>query len=134
MSERKLGMYETTETYITPRLPNRAHTAGQLHENEGSYNVCLVRAVPTIKRPHCRNCQDVGYVFLSFCTAGPFQHIPAHGKGEKVTYFNGGQGVGKGWFIVRETIQYQCPNCQGKPEDLEYAAEEGDDVPWFVDE
>jgi len=58
----------------------------------------------------CKNCGDVGYVYVTFCEAGPFRSPP--GTRKPIKWYDGGPDAGKGWYIVGETRAYLCPHCK----------------------
>lgn len=131
--EPKLRMFETTEKYVTPYLPPDALDLARQWEAKGQFNLVFPRLVPVAPEARCPNCQDVGYIYLSFTRAGPFEAPPGHGKGSAIFWHDGGPGIGKGWYISANTRAFVCPECQGSPE--KYAADkaneqEQDDLPY----
>lgn len=130
MAENALGMYGTTEQYITPYLPLEAQEHKTEWERKRPTNLCLQRVLPMRSRVRCMNCQDDGQVYLSFIRAGPFHRAPGHSREESLCWFDGNDLVKKGWYIVVKTRAYECPACQGRPETV--AEPEGQtEIPWW---
>jgi hypothetical protein len=130
-------MFETNETYITSYLPTEAHeVAAEWTAKKPSYRV-LHRIVPETKAARCRNCQDLAYVMISLCRAGPFRYVPSHGKKDTILWSDGGEGMGKGWYIIANTISFECPHCMGKPMEFDLVEAEArkrqERLPWWTD-
>ena len=113
-------MFKTSETYITPYLPKQA--TQEMKEWMKSGRAAFQRVVIVSSRADCKNCQDERVIYVSFCRAGPFKEVPGHGVGEALTWFDGGPGLGAGWYIiasmktkkgnsVARTVAYPCPHC-----------------------
>jgi len=124
-------MFENFDTYVSPFLPESAKE--KISEWQAKGKLVFQKVVPQQKEPDCKNCQDMAYVYVSFARAGPFKY-PVHTSSPwAMLWFDGGPGVGKGWFIVR-TQSYTCPACSGRPHDtLELEDDAKVEEPWWKD-
>jgi len=105
-------MFEDPGTYVIPYLPSRVKTEANDWRKKG--RAVFQRIISTREDVLCRNCGDVRYIYLSFCKAGPFQSAPS--TKAVVTWFDGDNINGKGFYIVENTVAYSCPHCeQGIP-------------------
>ena len=101
-------MFEDPGSYISPYLTAQAKADARSWRAQGKavfQRICNVR-----DGAECRNCSDVRYVYLSFCKAGPFPSAPS--TKAVVTFFNGDNINGKGYYIVKNTVAYPCPHCE----------------------
>lgn len=110
---------------ITPYLPEAAKIDIAEWKAKGKR---VFQRVPEQNRngqTRCRNCGDLGAVYVSFIKAGPFDRVPSSKK--PLTYCEGGHLVGKGWYIINRTKGYDCPHCEdGVPIAVE--VENGEEV------
>lgn len=140
----KPQMFETNEQYVTPYLPAEAHEHAREWKRRGNTNVVLQRVLSALRvemedgtliTARCQNCQDVGFVYVSFCRAGPFRYAPGHKRGEVITWYDG-DPLETGWYIVVKTQEYTCPHCKGKPMEFDPAEAERvrqEKLPWYHD-
>lgn len=97
----------TKENFVTPYLPESAKGDIKAARFEGK--PCFIRVMPQTGDVHaCKNCSGNGYVYVSYCEAGPFRYAP----GSLATWFDGDGRNGKGWYKIAETVAYKCPECQ----------------------
>ena len=106
-------MTQTQGTKITPILSKDARTAISEWNEERTYNNSFHRVIHQVGNITCQNCGDAQFVLVSFARAGPFEAPPNHAKDESLTYFDGNQFCGKGWYIIKRTVSYPCSNCRG---------------------
>ncbi len=99
-------------TVMTPYLPKITKEDIKDWRSRGTYNNAFYRLIDQVGNVTCNNCGDSGFILVSFTRAGPFQEIPNHKSGEILTYFEGNQFAGKGWYIVVKTNSYDCPECR----------------------
>ena len=128
--------------YITPALPPKALDDIRSWNGRGKYYRAFTRPLKQVdplpngmKYKGCKNCVDADFVMVSFVRAGPFVRVTNHKKGEALIWFSGNGRVGKGWYIVAQTLSYDCPLCRPHGERLvdstELLADLGDDrFPW----
>ena len=121
--------------YITPTLPTKARFDISAWRTRGKYHNAFIRPLVQIDGVLCKNCVDDGYVRVSYCRAGPFASVPNHKAGETLTWFEGDEKNGKGWYIIAHTASYDCPLCrpegdrlEGPQKELEQIIQE--DFPW----
>ena len=101
------------QKFITPFLSKDAQYQITEWKNKKTTNNAFHRLVEHVGNVECQNCGDAGFLLISFSRAGPFQNVPNHPKGETLTYFEGNQFCGKGWYIIKRTVSYPCSNCRG---------------------
>lgn len=104
----KISVPEATkEIFMTPYLPEEAKKAIRTWKSLEGRPV-FIRVVPQTGDKHaCKNCSGNGYVYVSFCSAGPFRYAP----GSLATWYDGGPDYAKGWYTIKETAAYECPHC-----------------------
>jgi len=109
------NIFHDPRVYVTPsQLPPEAEHWQRQEKAIG--RIVFAKAIEK-QSAHCLNCMDLGEVYLTVCTSGPYDGWPS---GAKATYFPGSEQHGEGIYIVRETRTFLCPACQGKPgEELE---------------
>ena len=91
---------------VAPYMPGEARVAAQAHERTG--HPAFVKAYEKSTSPlACPNCQDVGAVMLTLAKAGPFKSPP----GGVITWFDGNEQYGQGWYVIDRTMQFDCPEC-----------------------
>lgn len=123
-------MFENQDVYVTPYYPKSAIEKCEEWESKGKK--CFPKLVPKLNEADCGNCQDMGYVLMSFARAGPFKHPVSTSSPWALMWFDG-PGAGAGWYVVR-TQSFVCPNCAGRPhDDLELEDEEKAQEPWWKD-
>lgn len=122
-------MFETTDVFIAPYLPEEAKEKFREWQLKGK--IAFQKVVPQRKDADCKNCQDIGYIYVSFARAGPFK-APVRTSGDWViSYFDGDESAGKGWYIVR-TQAFLCPACAGRPHDnLELEDDQQQMIEWW---
>lgn len=92
---------------VTPYLPRDAIIAAQAHERTG--HPVFVKAYERADNElACPNCQGVGFIVLNLAKAGPFKSPPPTGV---ITWFDGNERYRAGWYVIAETLQYDCPEC-----------------------
>lgn len=57
----------------------------------------------------CPNCQGNEVVYLCLAEAGPYKLPPVTRK--PIRWFDGDGNFGKGWYIIKSTAAYRCPEC-----------------------
>ena len=98
--------------HITPDLPREAKIQIKSWRSEGKYNKTFHRILEQYPNAHCKNCGDVGFIMVSFSRAGPFDSVPNNKSGEVLTWFDGNDEAGKGWYIINKTLSYPCQHCE----------------------
>jgi len=100
-----------TRKYITPYLGKDIQYKISNARKMGK--TVFIKAFPELATASCRNCGDMGYVYVDFCKAGPFPFPPSSGKAI-ITWFDGNQYTGKGWYIKDDTFPSAapCPHCK----------------------
>ncbi len=116
--EKKRGMFDDQNTYITPYLPREAHELATEWEGKKKHHIAFQYVLASNAHSKCRNCQDFGYVMLRLVKAGPFRQVPNHSKRDTLMWFDGSPGYGKGWYITARTVSFECPHCMGRPEEF----------------
>ena len=99
-------------THITPDLPIAAKEAIRKWRAEGEFNNTFYRVLQQKPMANCQNCGDAGFVMVSFTRAGPFENVPNHRIGETITWFDGNEEAGKGWYIISRTRSFDCQHCK----------------------
>ena len=107
--EKKTEVDYRGQTYITPYLSGQASGAAQDHRSKGK--PVFVKAL--LHNPgtagYCKNCGGGEVIYLTMASAGPFQSVPATKK--SITWFDGDEMNGKGWYIIERTVTFPCPEC-----------------------
>ena len=98
--------------HITPDLPYEAKKRIRDWRAEGKFNNAFYRVIQQKPLTQCRNCADAGFIMVSFTRAGPFENVPNHRKNETITWFDGNEKAGKGWYIISQTRSYDCQHCE----------------------
>lgn len=98
--------------HITPDLPQVALNDIKDWRSKSKFNNVYHRVVEQSPIARCRNCGDTGFILISFTRAGPFEDVPNHKVGESITWFDGDEQCGKGWYIITNTISYDCHHCE----------------------
>ena len=69
----------------------------------------------------CKNCAGAGRIYVSYCAKGPwdapsivFSGRGANKKAMPMTWFDGNGIYYKGWYVIEETVPYDCPRCNGR--------------------
>ena len=106
---------EQQDDYVIPAYPNSAFKFVERKLEDGRR--IFSRPMPQNASSECKNCVDLGQIYLSVARAGPFTHVPGHRKGESLTWFDGDGKSRKGWYIIVETLAFSCPWCQPKDQD-----------------
>ena len=91
---------------ITPYLPPTARN--EIAAWKASGRTAFIRAATPLPNVQCKNCADLGYVYVTFCRAGPMKRVPGSGI---AVYYDGGADAGKGWYVVDHTKAFACPHC-----------------------
>jgi len=97
--------------HITPDLSGRAKGDIKRWRAEGEYNKAFHKVLEQYPGARCKNCGGAGFIMVSFTRAGPFDAVPNHRPGETLTWFEGNNQAGKGWYITNKTISYPCHHC-----------------------
>ena len=93
---------------VTPYLPKEAEADAQAWQRSGK--AAFVKAYEQAHNQLvCPNCQGVGFVMLNLASGGPFSSPPSGGV---ITWFDGNDRYGKGWYRVEKTLAYDCPECK----------------------
>ena len=94
---------------VTPYLPPVAIAEAKAWEKQG--HAAFVKAYDqAINKLVCPNCQGVGFLMLLLTSAGPHSSPSPSGV---MTWFDGSDTHGRGWYTVERTITYECPECKG---------------------
>lgn len=104
---------EAYKQHVTPDLPKDAMEKIKLWEKESRYNKVFHRVLEQLSNAECKNCGDAGFIMVSFTRAGPFESVPNIKKNESLTWFDGNELCGKGWYVVEKTMSYPCHHCDG---------------------
>ena len=95
---------------ITPYLSKEAKIDITTWRNQGK--AAFHRVIEQKPDAECKNCGDWRQIVVSFCSKGPsMQPVTPH---KPSTYFSGNGTVGKGWYLIENTVTYDCPNCSGR--------------------
>jgi hypothetical protein len=105
-------MTESQGALVTPFLSKDDRAEISEWNARNTYNNSFYRVIRQVGNISCQNCGDAGFIVISFTKAGPFESVPGHAKDESLTYFEGNQFCGKGWYIVKRTVSYPCSNCR----------------------
>lgn len=106
---RTMGTAISYPPTVTPYLPGEGKAAVQVHERNG--HPAFVKAYERSANPlACPNCQGVGMIVLNLAASGPFKSPP----GGVITWFDGNEKYGKGWYVIDKTLAFECPECKGK--------------------
>jgi len=109
MKPKKIALPEATEPqYITPYLPADAEQDIEICERSGKAAFIKVIA-QSANAEECKNCAGIGFIYVSFCRAGPIKYHP--GSGSIGIWHDGDHLHGRGWYVVGETRAYPCPHC-----------------------
>lgn len=100
------------KTHVTPFLPAIAREDIEDWKRRKTTNNSFHKLVEQVGDIECQNCGDAGFLLVSFSRAGPFRSVPNHRVGETLTYFDGNQFCGKGWYIIVKTRSFDCSNCR----------------------
>ena len=96
---------------ITPYLPQAAENIIASWEREHRKPAFIVAVEHHPKWLGCQNCNGIGVVYLRLCNAGPYQ--APRSSNTVYTWFDGNECWGKGFYIVKETMGFVCPKCNG---------------------
>lgn len=111
-------MFEQHFGIVTPYLPESAKIAIKRWREKG--RIAFIRPVERKANADCENCQDIGYLFVSFAEAGPFKTPNNVSRGAALTYLAEPgypeSGVHPGWYSIKETRSYRCLECEIIPE------------------
>ena len=106
--QKKTGAAFAYPPTVAPYLPKEAIATAQAHEKTG--HAAFVKAYDKAHSPlACPNCQGMGFVHLVLTKSGP-NSSPS--PGGVLTWFDGNERYGKGWYIIERTLQYDCPECK----------------------
>ncbi len=98
---------------IKPYLPEGAKQDIRDWTAKNKNHKAFYRVIPQMNAS-CQNCGDALFLMVSFARSGPYSQVPGHRRGESLTWFDGSQSAGAGWYIVARTMQYDCPHCRGE--------------------
>jgi hypothetical protein len=96
--------------YVMPYLPKEAEKEIERHEKY-THQPAFVLAFQRFAS-QCPNCGGLGSVMVKFCEAGPFQQPKA--PNVAVTYFEGNNLFPAGWYKIKDTRSWTCPECKGQ--------------------
>lgn len=99
-------------THVTPFLSKDSRIEIQDWKNRKEVHNAFHRLIDQVGNVECKNCGDFQFLLVSFARAGPFRSVPNHRVGETLTWFDGDQFRGKGWYIVVKTRSFDCDNCR----------------------
>jgi hypothetical protein len=99
-------------THITPFLSKDSRIEIQEWNARKNEHNAFHRLIDQVGNVECQNCGDFMFLLVSFVRAGPFRSVPNHRVGETLTWFDGDQSHGKGWYIVVKTRSFDCDNCR----------------------
>jgi len=103
------GAFKTQPT-VTPYLPKDAQALATAHERGG--HAAFVKAYDqAFNQLVCGNCQGVGFVMLVLTSRGPYSSPSPSGV---LTWFDGDETHGRGWYTIEKTLCYDCPECAKK--------------------
>lgn len=97
--------------YITPYLPKNALEIARAWENTHHMPV-FVWAMDHSVGSGCPNCGGGGQVYLRLAEAGPFS--TPNNNYQISAWFDGDGKYGKGFYRIKETQVYPCPECGSK--------------------
>ena len=93
-----------------PQLPEQAILEVEKWRARDS-SIAFSSILQATHNSNCDNCQDLGFVYVSYSELGPFE-VPPNTKRPVAWVHNGSM---PGWYIIHETRAYRCPGCdQGK--------------------
>lgn len=95
---------------ITQTLPPAAVAAAKNWEKSRGMPAFLQAYQPYPNS--CKFCQGVGFIYLKLCSKGPYQSTIS--TKDPVTWFDGNERYGKGWYIIAETMAFECTSCGGR--------------------
>lgn len=95
--------------HVTPYLPKAAERIIANHERDYKLPV-FVLAMDIMPGAACRNCGGGGKIYLRRTKAGPFKDPR---PGPVLTWFDGNNRFGRGWYQVADTLIFDCPECIG---------------------
>lgn len=99
-------------TFITPSYPKDAYAMAsnwsRAHDKP-AFAVCIELAETRLY--HCKNCGDLGVLYMKLPSHGPFQSPAAAGVS---TWYDGGEAYGKGWYVIDQVQAFPCPMCSGR--------------------
>lgn len=120
-------MFEDSRQYVASYIPAAAKADVKNWLLQGK--PVFMRPVAQKENAVCKVCADIGYIYISFGKAGPFQYTPS-GRGI-IAWFDGGPGLGKGWYIIEKTLAYACPECSGGAKQAKMPVKEPDEPPLY---
>jgi hypothetical protein len=107
--QKKTGSEFKYPPTVAPYLPKEAVAMAQVHERQGQ--AAFVKAYERAVNPLvCGNCQGIGFVMLVLTKAGPLSSPSPSGV---LTWFDGDEHHGRGWYVIDKTLCYDCPECKG---------------------
>lgn len=101
-------------TFITPEFPPEAYTMANNWSRAKSMPAFAVVVEMTglaEKLCRCKNCADLGMIYLRLPGRGPF---PSPVAGGAITWFDGNERFGKGWYVIEQEQAFVCPACARK--------------------
>lgn len=105
-------MEEIHKQHVTPDLPARAKIEIKEWRSKGPYHRTFHRVLEQFSNARCKNCSDAGFILVSFTRAGPFSSVPSHGRKETITWYDGDEHCGAGWYVIVRTESYTCHHCE----------------------
>jgi hypothetical protein len=92
---------------IVATLPDRAWKEIGAWVNSGK--LAVHRIIQEKPLAHCKNCQDEGYVYVSYLGSGPSMQPVT--TAVPCTWVDKSEMNGAGWYVIENTIAYECPRC-----------------------
>ena len=109
ITDQTYDVAQRASRHVTPYLPKAAESLVAARERTVKKPV-LVLAMDVVNDLVCQNCGGGGKVYIKLTKAGPFQRPQTN---QVVTWFDGNGQYGKGWYIVEDTMVFDCPECHG---------------------
>ena len=97
---------------VMPYLPKDAEAAIKSYETF-AHQPAFVMAFQRFPG-QCPNCAGFGQVMVKFCDAGPYKAPKS--PSVPVTHFDGNGVFPPGWYKIKETRVWTCPECKGTGE------------------
>jgi hypothetical protein len=115
--------------HVTPYLPPKAKNDLDAWKRQGK--TALVTAYEKSPHPHaCSNCQGHGNVLVSFFSGGPLRGSVGGTKRAAWLELEGKAG----WYVIEQTVGYECPACGGTQENYFPPAERHPEAPALLHE
>lgn len=109
-----VGMSKASQDFITPSLPLGLKTQAQSWRTVHKMPVFLsvIKQISVdVPENYCANCAGMGFILASFANFGPTSSPVS--RGNTIKYWDGGDGMGEGWYSIEKTEAFPCEQCQG---------------------